>query len=57
MKSKKPRRLVEGNGTAPNSYGGSPSEPIEAPGFLVRMVGKSRAKRLCRGGVVQPRRD
>jgi hypothetical protein len=53
MKLKKTRTLAEGNEVAPRE---APKGP-DAPGFLVRLVGKSRAKRLCRGRQMQPRRD
>jgi hypothetical protein len=55
MKTKKPRRLFEARVQSSAETGAAVVR--EAPGFLVRLVGKDRAKSLCQGDVVQPRRD
>jgi hypothetical protein len=46
MKSRKPRRLSEVVSQSMPQKGTAVTS--EAPGFLVRLVGKNRAKSLCR---------
>ena len=56
MKAKKGRKLSRGASEVTMGKINTKAN-AEAPDFLVRLVGKTRANRLCREKVVHRRRD